>query len=223
MIKYLFKYVSKGVERVRFAVPKNEVDREANPSAGIQPLNEVHNFVDGRYIFLHEATWRILNFYIHQRHPPVLLLPVHLHNMQHIVFKENSKLEDVLCQAGFARTPLLGWFDNNARDPTGHELTYLDYPKDYKWDGDSKQWGRRVFESSKIIGRFVFVHPTFDELFYLQILLCHQKECKSYEDVRTVFCCLHPNFRSACNALRLIGDDVEWMTVFIEASTWATS
>lgn len=141
MIKYLFKYVSKGVERVRFAVQKNEVDREANPSAGIQPLNEVHNFVDGRYIFLHEAAWRILNFYIHQRHPPVLLLPVHLHNMQHIVFKENSKLEDVLCQAGFARTPLLGWFDNNARDPKGHELTYLDYPKDYKWDGDSKQWG----------------------------------------------------------------------------------
>ncbi|KAL3644191.1 hypothetical protein CASFOL_012123 [Castilleja foliolosa] len=34
-------------------------------------VNEVQNFVDGRYICPHEASWRILNFPIHERTPAV--------------------------------------------------------------------------------------------------------------------------------------------------------
>ncbi|CAI9263281.1 unnamed protein product [Lactuca saligna] len=139
------------------------------------------------------------------------------------MFKEAGRIEDVLRNPGFARTLLLGRFDSNATDPQDRDLTYIDYPNRYVWDARSKEWGQRVLESSKSIGRLVFVHPSSGELFYIRMLLCHQKGCTSYEDVRTVHGHLHPTFRSACNALGLIGEDMEWLTAFIEASSWATS
>lgn len=223
MVKYLFKYISKGVERVRFVVQKSEAADSGDPNSEVRVLNEVQNFLDARYICPHEAAWRIFNFDIHRRNPPVMILPVHLLNMQHVMFKEAGRIEDVLRNPGFARTLLLGWFDSNPRDPQGRDLTYIDYPNRYVWDARSKEWGQRVLESSKSIGRLVFVHPSSGELFYLRMLLCHQKGCTSYEDVSTVHGHLHPTFRSACNALGLIGEDMEWLTAFIEASSWATS
>ena len=74
-----------------------------------------------------------------------------------------------------------------------------------------------------MIGRLVFVHPTSGELFYLRMLLCHQKGCTSFEDLRTVSGTIYPTYRAACNALKLIGDDTEWLSAFTEASIWATS
>lgn len=226
MIKYLFKYISKGVDRIRYVIQKNEETDDIGMTDRMNkelPANEIQNFLDGRYICPHEAAWRILDFHIHHRHPPVQILTVHEENMQQIVFKENSSIQEVLRNPSGTRTTLLAWFDSNVRDNTGHYLTYIDYPKRYKWDVPSKTWDPRADDSSKMVGRLVFVHPSSGELFYLRMLLCHQKACMSFEDLRTVSGCLYPTFRAACNALGIIGDDIEWMTAFNEASVWATS
>lgn len=98
----------------------------------------------------------------------------------------------------------------------------MEYPKYYKWDSPSKSWIRRVDDSSDMVGRLVFVHPSSGELFYLRLLLCHRKGCTSFEDVRTIFGQVHPTYRSACNALKIIDDDTEWLIAFNEASIWAT-
>ncbi|XP_023739552.1 uncharacterized protein LOC111887620 [Lactuca sativa] len=143
--------------------------------------------------------------------------------MQQLVFHGDNSILEVLSNPYASITTLLGWFESNSRDLQGHDLTYLDYPKNYKWDKSSKSWGRRVYESSKMVGRLVFVHPTSGELFYLRMLLCHQKGCTSFEDLRTVAGTVYTTFRAACNALRLIGDDIEWLTCFTEASTWANT
>ncbi|GBP03336.1 hypothetical protein EVAR_101739_1 [Eumeta japonica] len=42
------------------------------------PNDEVENYVNGRYISTSEAAWRIFEFPIHERHPTVLQLAVHL-------------------------------------------------------------------------------------------------------------------------------------------------
>ncbi|CAI9290023.1 unnamed protein product [Lactuca saligna] len=234
MIKYLFKYISKGADRVRYAIQKAEsprasasvtVDSHHNTHGGsaVTPVNEVQNFLDGRYICPHEAAWRILNFHIHHRYPPVQILSVHEQNMQQLLFKEDSTIPQVLSNPFSSVTTLLGWFRNNRRDPSGHELTYLEYPKSYKWDKSSKSWEPRVDDSSKVLGRLVFVHPTSGELFYLRMLLCHQKGCTSFKDLRTVSGTIYPTYRAACNALKLIGDDTEWLSAFTEASIWVTS
>ncbi|KAL7598611.1 hypothetical protein Lser_V15G26561 [Lactuca serriola] len=66
MIKYLFKYISKGADRVRYTIQKAESLTESSDATLIaghnsmqtedfHPINEVHNFLDGRYICPHEA------------------------------------------------------------------------------------------------------------------------------------------------------------------------
>lgn len=165
--------------------------------------------LDGRYICPHEVAWQILDFHIHYRHPPVWILSVHEENTQQIVIKEYITIQEVLCNPFASKTTLLAWFEDNVRDPTGRELTYIDYLKSYKCDVHSKSWDRRVDESSKTVGRLVFVLPSSHELFYLWMLLCHQKGCTSFKDLHTVSGCLHPTYRSACNALGIIGDDIK--------------
>nr|KAJ0221296.1 hypothetical protein LSAT_V11C200061200 [Lactuca sativa] len=152
MIKYLFKYISKGVDRVRYAIEKSEPNDEASLSIDTNKgptttdkngrcINEVQNFLDGRYIC-----------------PP-----------------ENNSIKEVLSNPYASKKTLLAWFENNVKDPAGRELTFTNYRKSYRWDVPSKSWDRRVDESSKMVGWLVFVHPSSGELFYLRMLLFHQK------------------------------------------------
>nr|KAJ0216601.1 hypothetical protein LSAT_V11C300119100 [Lactuca sativa] len=127
MIKYLFKYISKGADRVRYTIQKAEQPDESTPviTSGNQdaPQNpQVKNFLDGRYICPHEAAWRILNFHIHLRHPPVQVLSVHEENMQQLLFKEDSTIPEVLSNPYNTITTLVGWFRSNTRDPAGRHL-----------------------------------------------------------------------------------------------------
>lgn len=222
MIKYLFKYVSKGMERAKFVIKKDVYDRTTTSSQEIV-VDEIRSFIDGRYICPHEAAWGILNFSIHERDPPVVILPVHLPNMQTVYFKEDSRISDVVHNASFGSSLLLGWFENNKWDKGGLDLTYGAYPSKYVWNKRAKRWKLRERITLHAIGRIAFVHPSDGELFYLRMLLFHQKGCKSYEDVRTIYNKLHPNFHSTCDALGLIGDDKEWLLAFTQASDWATS
>ncbi|XP_023209444.1 uncharacterized protein LOC111612464 [Centruroides sculpturatus] len=68
-IKYICKYVNKGSDMAVFGV--------GNASA---PINEIDRYELGRYISTNEAVWRIFSFPIHERHPTVVHLAVHLEN-----------------------------------------------------------------------------------------------------------------------------------------------
>nr|KAJ0204558.1 hypothetical protein LSAT_V11C500286960 [Lactuca sativa] len=162
MIKYLFKYVSKGMEREKFVI-KKDVSRDGTTTSSQEiVVDEIRSFIG-----------------------------------------------DVVHNVSFGSSLLLGWFENNKWDKGGLDLTYGTYPSKYI--------------TLHAIGRIAFVHPSDGELFYLRMLLFHQKGCKSYEDVRTIYNKLHPNFHSTCDALGLIGDDKEWLLAFTQASDWATS
>ncbi|GJV94692.1 DNA helicase [Tanacetum coccineum] len=65
-----------------------------------------------------------------------------------------------------------------------------------------------------LIGRLANVHPMSDELFFLRMLLYHQKGCKTFNDIPTVNKRLYPTFRAACEALGLFGDDKELWKAF---------
>ncbi|XP_076944394.1 uncharacterized protein LOC143615019 [Bidens hawaiensis] len=47
--------------------------------------------------------------------------------------------------------------------------------------------------------------------------------CRSFAEIRTVSGVTHTTYRSACESLGLIGNDLEWLSTFTEASAWATS
>ncbi|KAL3620576.1 hypothetical protein CASFOL_035488 [Castilleja foliolosa] len=202
MIKYMFKYISKGADRVRFCITRPDEAGLADPDATSSVVNEIKNFVDGRYICPHEVSWRILNFPIHERNPAVEVLAVHLEDMQNVTFKENL---------------------SNKRDPDGLDLTYITYSSRYRWDKKAVSWIPRVHLQNLAIGRLAYVHPASGELFFLRMLLCHQCGCKSFAEIRTVSSVIHNTYRSACDAIGLLGDDKEWLTAFIESSSSATS
>ncbi|GKD98118.1 DNA helicase [Tanacetum coccineum] len=55
------------------------------------------------------------------------------------------------------------------------------------------------------------------------MLLCHQKGCTSFLDIRTVDKKIYPTNRAACKALGLLGSDQEWVTTLQEAVVSATA
>ncbi|KAL3620360.1 hypothetical protein CASFOL_035272 [Castilleja foliolosa] len=223
MIKYLFKYISKGADRVRFCISRSEDASAVDPDCGTSAVNEVQNFLDGRYICPHEASWRILNFPIHERTPAVEVLAVHLENMQNVTFKENLRLQAIVRNPSFGKTTLTEWIQSNKRDRDGLHLTYVNYCSRYRWCKKAMAWIPRVHLQSPAIGRLAYVHPASGELFYMRMLLSHQCGSKSFADIRTVSGVLHSTYRSACDSLGLLGEDREWLTAFEESSCWATS
>ncbi|KAL3646534.1 hypothetical protein CASFOL_011714 [Castilleja foliolosa] len=223
MIKYLFKYISKGADRVRFRISSSGEAADNGVDTMVPELNEVKNFVDGRFICPHEAAWRILNFPIHERTPAVQTLAVHLEGMQNVTFKENLRLQTIIQNPSFGNTTLTEWLKSNKRDAGGRDLTYLNYCSKYRWCKTAMTWLPRMRLQNPAIGRLAYVHPTSGEVFYLRMLLSHQRGCMSFADIRTISNVVHDTYRSACESLGLLGDDREWLTAFVESSAWATS
>ena len=74
LIKYLFKYVSKGLDKCR-ALLQNDTD------------DEIQAYLNCGFICPYEAIWRIFQFPIHSRYPLVERLKIHLPFQQNIVFQ----------------------------------------------------------------------------------------------------------------------------------------
>ncbi|KAK9065378.1 hypothetical protein SSX86_016761 [Deinandra increscens subsp. villosa] len=223
MIKYLFKYISKGPDRVRYSVSSNKKKGNPGSSSNDDTIDEIKNFVDGRFICPHEAAWRILNFPIHHRDPAVQALCVDLPNQQNVTFRESTSLQDVAANPMSRKTTLTEWLQCNRTSSTGLHLKYVDYLKEYRWDSKCKAWIRRTTRKKPSIGRLVYIHPTSGELFYLRMLLNHKAGCTSFNDIRTVSGVVHETYRAACEAMGLIGDDTEWALTFEEAALWGTA
>ncbi|GKF19276.1 hypothetical protein Tco_0067914 [Tanacetum coccineum] len=96
----IFKYISKGTDRVVARIARNTTNVQTGASESTnQPqvvIDEIKNFLDARYVSPHEACWRLFEFEIHYREPAVQILVVHLQNMQRIVFKEKDKLDSLV-------------------------------------------------------------------------------------------------------------------------------
>ncbi|KAL4579250.1 hypothetical protein LXL04_015388 [Taraxacum kok-saghyz] len=126
LIKYIFKYVSKGVDRISFAIRRSE-RLSADPSrTNAVTVDEVENFVEGRFVCPHEASWRLFNFPIHQRWPAVQILAVHLQDMQSTVFEDTSNLHHVIRHPKFGKTTLTAWFETNKIDSIGRCVSFSD-------------------------------------------------------------------------------------------------
>lgn len=80
-IKYLFKYINKGHDRVAASIYK---DGDGNEEI----VDEVKMYYDCRYISPCEAAWRIFGFDIHYRSPAVERLSFHLPGEQNVVFED---------------------------------------------------------------------------------------------------------------------------------------
>ncbi len=87
VVKYLFKYVYKGHDHAIV-----EISRQSdNATKGnVVKANEIKKYLDCRYVFPLEATWRIFKFDMHERFLAVERLQYHLANQQVVLFDDDD-------------------------------------------------------------------------------------------------------------------------------------
>ncbi|KAF2898048.1 hypothetical protein ILUMI_08127 [Ignelater luminosus] len=151
---------------------------------------EVSTYQMGRYVSSNEAIWRIFSFSIHERHPTVVHLAVHLENGQRVYFTAGNAAQRAERPPA---TTLTSFFETCART-----LLYSEMPKYYTWNASSKKFQRRKqgqpvpgyenIYSTDASGRIYTVHPN------------------NYE-FNGEFCA---TYREACQRLHLLEDDVHW-------------
>lgn len=205
-IKYLFKYITKGVDRVTASVE----------TGGQGDVDEIQQYYDCRYLSPCESIWRIFAFEIHSRWPPVQRLTFHLHDGQRVIFDDEADLEDVLAFNKERNTMFLAWMDANKEFPSGRSLTYTQYPGMFVFDDRKRSWHPRRRGVS--VGRLTFVPPSNRELYYLRLLLNRQTGCTSFEDIRTVEGIVYDTCREACAALGLLADDRQFIDAINEVA-----
>ncbi|KAF7835659.1 putative PIF1 DNA helicase/replication protein A1-like protein [Senna tora] len=89
-IKYLFKYLSKGYDKVTAYVSNRSVSNDNQNNT-----DENNMYYDCKHISACEAAWRMFRFYINYRDPSVERFPFHLPNEHDIIFNDDYPIEDV--------------------------------------------------------------------------------------------------------------------------------
>ncbi|XP_057423555.1 uncharacterized protein LOC130717366 [Lotus japonicus] len=206
-IKYLFKYINKGVDRVTMSMSVGE---------NVNEVDEIKQYYDCRYISPCEAVWRIFKFKIHHKWPPVKRLRFHLPNKQVVIFRNDVAVDGVLNRSRKKITMFMAWMRANAKYDIAKDLTYADFPSKFVYDRAKCEWRPRKRGFS--IGRMNFMPPGTGELFYMRLLLNVQRGCSSFEELRTVENHTHDTFQEACDALGLLTDDRQFIDAIQEAS-----
>ena len=157
-------------------------------------VNEIELFQDVRSFGSAEGCWRIFNFDMSGRAPPVVRLPVHLPRLQRCCWPDGTEVE--AAEAGPPDTELTTWFEYikahpEARMPVpavamtdaspGAEAwsaKYPDFPERFRYDKKAKKWiKRRQFDALGYIGRVYHVPHVAGEKYYLRMLLHHVPAC----------------------------------------------
>uniref|UniRef100_A0A0R0EHY4 ATP-dependent DNA helicase n=1 Tax=Glycine max TaxID=3847 RepID=A0A0R0EHY4_SOYBN len=109
-IKYLFKYINKGYDRVTAVVIH---DANGILENAISQNDEIKEYVDCRYISPCEATWRIFGFPIHARKPAVERLHFHLPGQHNVLYEDDDDIDDILPKSSILDSKFLAWMNNN--------------------------------------------------------------------------------------------------------------
>jgi hypothetical protein len=204
-IKYLFKYINKGPDRVTAVVDEEEVD-------------EIKDYYDFRYLSACESAWRIFKFDIHHRSPSVERLPFHLPNEQSVLFDPRESIDYVLEKESNNTSKFLQWMELNKVDTQARKMLYVDIPTKYVWKKEEGVWELR--KKGTAIGRIHQVPPSWGEMYYLRILLNKISGVQEWDEFKTFNDILYATHREACYDRGLLEDDKEYIDGLLEASRW---
>ncbi|CAN1812466.1 ATP-dependent DNA helicase PIF1 [Linum perenne] len=190
LIKYLFKYITKGPDRSAVI-------------AAAPPVDEIAQYLDCRSISSYEAVWRLLSFQIHERDPNVVRLSIHLPNQQPISYDAAQPVHSIVARPSCTNTMLTQWFLLNQRYPSARNLTYDRIPNSFVWSDQCKDWSPR--KNGFALGRIPSVPAACGD---------------SFQHLRTVSGVVYSDYQLACQAMGLLATDNEWDSVMLEVSRW---
>ncbi|XP_068994247.1 uncharacterized protein [Neodiprion pinetum] len=207
-IKYICKYINKGSDQATFSV-RNDHD-------------EVENYLNGRYISTSEAVWRLLEFPIHDRHPTVVHLAVHLENGQRVYFSAEN-MQNIVENP--PKTTLTAFFDPCTSDGFAKTLLHREVPDYYAWANNKfsrRKRGQDVvghpgIKKDAASGRVYSIHPSQSGCFYLRMILHHVRGPTSFQDLKTVDGIVEETYQAAYRD-RGLENDNQWEITLREAS-----
>ncbi|XP_057760381.1 uncharacterized protein LOC130980749 [Arachis stenosperma] len=215
VIKYLFKYVNKGLDHVTAIVSNVHVGNQ-----NTRALDDIKEYFDCRYLSPCEFVWRIFSYDIYHRWPSIQRLTFHLPNQQHIIFDDRDIISSILVRKKNLVTMFIAWMLANMVYPEGKCLTYVEFPRHFVYVVHNREWKPRQRGFS--ISRLSFVPPTAGELFYMRLLLNVQRGCTSFKSIRIVNGTTYDTFQEACFALGFLTDDNEFVEAIKEAALLGT-
>uniref|UniRef100_A0A0D3E8D8 ATP-dependent DNA helicase n=1 Tax=Brassica oleracea var. oleracea TaxID=109376 RepID=A0A0D3E8D8_BRAOL len=226
-VKYLFKYITKGVDRASVVIEKGNAATTSDtvPSGEpkervIKQRNKIQDYIDARYLSACESMWRNFAFHIHKRKPSVEKLIIHLEGEHNITIKSIDNLGRVIHKPGIEKTVFTEWMVLCRRSAFARTLTYVQIPEYFLWNNSTKVWTER--KKGKTIGRIVAVHPSASERYYLRILINKIKGPRSYDELKTFNDVKYPDFKSVCHARGYLDNDVEWHESMSEGARTAS-
>ena len=204
-VKYLYKYIYKGEDRVLISL--------------VNPKNEIEKFVNARYVSASEGIWRLFNFGLQKRSHTVERLPVHLDGEQNIYFRKDQDIPSMLEKG--QHTKLTRYFElckDNSEDPFFQKLKYIDVPKYFIWKENN--WVKRKRGGAKVISRMHFVNPKNEERFYLRAILNRAEGRTGFDNTMTINATKYNSYKEAAAQLGLVNDDGECDACLTEAITY---
>ncbi|CAN1781976.1 hypothetical protein LINPERHAP1_LOCUS15628 [Linum perenne] len=191
LIKYLFKYITKGPDRQTVVAETTSLD-------------EIAQYLDCRSISSYEAIWRLFEYPIHERKPNVVRLSIHMPLNQSIAFQGSQIIRSIVGRPGITNTMPTQWFVLNQRDPSARKYTYDQIPNAYVWSTQLDDWSPR--KQGFAVARISSVPAASGDIFY---------------DLRTLNGIVYDNYQHTCQAMGLLSSDNEWDLVMSEVSRWA--
>jgi Helitron helicase-like domain at N-terminus len=201
-VKYLYKYIHKGTPMACISIESHD---------------EIEKYVSGRFVSPGDACWRILGFPLIEKNFSVQRLPVHLPDMQSVIFQGDEYCYPLIYNR--SSTTKLTAFFKYCEDNPHIKITYQDIPLYAVWNSSKKQWVTSKNQCERI-GRLYNVKPYEGERFYLRVLLNHVISPKSFKNLKTYRGIQYPTFQDAAKARGLTQMDDEINMMLSEAASY---
>jgi len=118
-----------------------------------QPVDEIKQYLDYRYVSPCEACWRIFSFPIHGQNPVVERLFFHLSREQAVYFKDDDKMDDIVGKATVSESIFTGWMKCNKKYAEARKLTYAEFVSKFIYVKKDRCWKPR--KTGNTIGRLI--------------------------------------------------------------------
>ncbi|KAI5392584.1 hypothetical protein KIW84_077109 [Lathyrus oleraceus] len=151
-IKYLFKYINKGYDRITAAIVPNDDGTSNQP----QNIDEIKQYIDCRYVSPSEASWRIFSFPIHGRKPVVERLYFHCEGQNSVYYTDFDRINTVLEKPSVTESMFTSWFEANCKYPEAQNLTYSKFVSKFVYVKKKKN-GNPVKKVTQLVGLYGFL------------------------------------------------------------------
>ena len=182
-IKYLFKYVCEGSDRMTVEIRTTADSEKPNCAPkSIPTIEEIQQYQDARCISASEAAWRLFSFPMVEHQPTVERLEVHLEGRHTVYFGEGEHQKAK--ETGKDKLiKLMAWFHANEQFPSTRHISYADFPKYFRWDKVRRNWvprakykmrgsGSAKYDFSvaldQVVGRMYNISPREGERYFFE-------------------------------------------------------